>query len=108
MKRAFTAIVFLAAAAMCFAAQPTQKKAEEGIALPQSASARDPRIRYSGRWDTSDGKHPKCSWSGSAVTVMLQGTRLNAKISTTKPNWGLRGSDPNGGVRVVWLCEIMV
>lgn len=87
MKRAFTAIVFLAAAAMCFAAQPAQKKAEEGIALPQSASARDPRIRYSGRWDTSDGKHPKCSWSGSAVTVMLQGTRLNAKISTTKPNW---------------------
>lgn len=63
------------------------KSAETGIALPQTISARDPRIKYSGRWDTSDGKHPKCSWSGCAVTVMLQGTQLNAKISTGKPNW---------------------
>ena len=31
-----------------------------------------------------------------------------ARVLRDKLNGGLRGSDPNGGVRVVGLCEIMV
>lgn len=93
-KYLISGILLLTVSLTCFGAVPAEDaksgadaQSKEDIRLPQTASARDQRVRFSGRWDTSDGTHPKCSWSGCAATVMLQGTRLNAKISTTKPNW---------------------
>jgi lysophospholipase L1-like esterase len=52
------------------------------LALPQAlavdVSAKDPSIRYVGRWDTRDVGGPRAAWAGSAILARFQGTAVNA------------------------------
>ena len=49
-------------------------------ALPVKLSAKDPNIRYLGRWDTTDPAAPRASWPYSSVMVKFQGTAINGRL----------------------------
>jgi lysophospholipase L1-like esterase len=57
-----------------------QAEAIAPAALPVKLSAKDPNIRYLGRWDTTDPAAPRASWPYSSVTVKFQGTAINGRL----------------------------
>ena len=46
------------------------------LPLPLILKATDPKIQLTGRFDLRGGT-PRCSWSGSAITIKFRGTDLN-------------------------------
>ena len=48
--------------------------------LPKDVDARDPAIRYLGRWDMTNPSAPRASWTYSLVTAKFQGTAINARL----------------------------
>ncbi len=50
------------------------------VPLPKEVDARDPNIRYVGRWDMTNPSAPRASWTYSLVTAKFQGTAINARL----------------------------
>jgi lysophospholipase L1-like esterase len=65
-----------AAAAVAVAAGPA-------TALPVEVDAKDPAIRYIGRWDMTNPSAPRAAWTCSTVTAKFKGTAINAKLQYT-------------------------
>ena len=53
----------------------------EADPLPVAVAPSDPRLRYEGRFDTSDPAGPRCAWPASAVSLRFSGSALNVKLS---------------------------
>jgi hypothetical protein len=49
-------------------------------ALPVDVPAKDPALRYVGRWDTRDPGGPRAAWAGSSILAKFQGTSVNAML----------------------------
>lgn len=58
----------------------------EAAPLPNAVSPADPRVRYVGRFDTTDPAGPRCAWSASSVMLKFQGTGLNVKLGDGSSN----------------------
>jgi hypothetical protein len=54
-----------------------------GRLFAQSAffPADDPRIRFIGRWDAADPRHPRQSWPGASVRAEFGGTRIGVRMT---------------------------
>jgi lysophospholipase L1-like esterase len=63
--------------------------------------ADDARIRYLGRWDRADPKHPRCDWPGTGFTVRFTGTSITVKLSGGN-------NDFNAVVDGVWRAKLTV
>ncbi len=48
--------------------------------LPNAIDAKDPNIRYVGRWDMTNPAAPRASWTYSLVTAKFKGTAINARL----------------------------
>ena len=48
--------------------------------LPNEVGAKDPNIRYIGRWDMTNPSAPRASWTYSLVAAKFQGTAINARL----------------------------
>lgn len=55
-------------------------RAAEAVSLPQQIPANDPHLRYSGRFDFSDPKAPKCAWPASTVTLKFKGRAAEVEM----------------------------
>ena len=53
----------------------------EAAPLPVAVAPSDPRLRYEGRFDTTDAAGPRCAWSASAVALRFQGAALNVRLA---------------------------
>lgn len=62
----------------------SMKMSAEAVPLPVKVAADDPHIKYTGRFDFSDPKAPRCAWSASAVTLKFQGTAINVEMSGSR------------------------
>jgi lysophospholipase L1-like esterase len=49
--------------------------------LPTTVGAKDPNIRYVGRWDMADASGPTAAWTASEVAARFKGTAVNAKLA---------------------------
>lgn len=56
-------------------------------ALPVEIKPADPRLYYTGRFETHDPAGPRCQWSGCMVTVRFRGTDLQAGINEGGDNY---------------------
>lgn len=54
--------------------------------LPNLVMADDPRIRYVGRFDTTDSAGPRCDWAASAVTLRFVGDAVNVRLNESDNN----------------------
>ena len=52
----------------------------EAAPLPLAVAPSDPRLRYEGRFDTSDAAGPRCAWPASAVSLRFSGFALNVTL----------------------------
>ncbi|CAN5459587.1 SGNH/GDSL hydrolase family protein [soil metagenome] len=59
----------------------TRGWAEDAIPLPVVVEANSPLLRYTGRFDFSDPKAPRCAWPASAVTLKFKGQAANVAMT---------------------------
>jgi lysophospholipase L1-like esterase len=52
--------------------------------LPQVVAPTDPRLHYSGRWDTEDAAGPRCEWPAGQVFFTFEGTDVNGVLGGSK------------------------
>ena len=66
-------------------AQPTPPPPPftEAAPLPNAVAPTDPRVRYEGRFDTSDPAGPRCAWPASSATLRFLGNALNVRLGDT-------------------------
>lgn len=70
MKQGVVRQVLLVFVLGVFAGMPGGLRAASGVTVAPG----DSHLRFSGRFDRSDPKGPRCAWPGSAVTVAFQGS----------------------------------
>lgn len=58
--------------------------AEDVKELPVVVKPSNRKIKYVGRFDSSNPAGPKCSWSASNVTIKFTGTAANVKMTSKK------------------------
>ncbi len=49
--------------------------------LPMAVAADDPHLLYSGRFDVSDPKAPRCAWPASSVALRFKGRAANVSLN---------------------------
>ncbi len=58
--------------------------ASEASALPQAIAASDAHLHYSGRWDVTDAKGPRCEWPAGSIRMKLTGSAVNVELAGGK------------------------
>jgi len=61
-------------------ATPTSQVVPEIAPLPMVIPADSPLLHYSGRFDITDPKAPRCAWSASTVRLRFKGTAANVSL----------------------------
>lgn len=62
-------------------AAPQSVPEPDAAALPVQIQSSNPKVRYVGRFDTSDQAGPRCAWPASSVVLKFRGTALNAVLN---------------------------
>jgi len=55
--------------------------------LPVTVAPDDAHLNYMGRWDTRDGKGPRCEWSGTSVSLRFHGVAASVSLKDGGSNY---------------------
>lgn len=74
----------LSALFLTLAATANGLSAADTAALPQAISPTDDHLHYSGRWERSDAKGPRCEWPAGAIHLNFSGSAMTIELGGSK------------------------